>query len=72
MGRQSKSNRSECLLFGQKEGGMGMINIENLIGSKQIKIIYKIIDSDLECWNSIGNYWLEEYDNRLFSMSVFG
>lgn len=31
----------------KKEGGMGIINIENLIRSKQIKIIYIIIHSDL-------------------------
>jgi hypothetical protein len=42
-----------------KEGGMGMMNIENLIRSKKIKIIYKIIHSDLECWNYIGIYWLK-------------
>jgi hypothetical protein len=51
----------------EKEGGMGMINIEYLIRSKQIKIIYKIIHSDLECWNYISNYWLKKYDNRFGS-----
>ena len=59
-------DRNVCCLD-KTEGGMGMINIENLKRSKQIKIIYKIIDSDLECWNSIGNYWLEKYDNRFGS-----
>jgi hypothetical protein len=43
---------------------MGMINIEDLIRSKQITIIDKIIHSDLECWNSIGKYWLKKNDNR--------
>ena len=38
------------------------INTENLIRSKQIKIIYKIIRSDLKCWNCIGKYWLNKYD----------
>jgi hypothetical protein len=42
----------------KKECGMGMINIEDLIRSKAITIIYKIIHSDLECWNYIGKYWL--------------
>ena len=51
-------DRNVCCLD-TKEGGMGMINIENLIRSKQIKVIYKIIHSDLECWNSIGKYWLK-------------
>ena len=47
MGRQSQSNRSKCLLLGQKKkGGMGMINIDNLIRSKQIKIIDKISHSE--------------------------
>jgi hypothetical protein len=41
-------DRNVCCLD-TKEGGMGMINIENLIRSKQIKIIYRIIHSDLEC-----------------------
>jgi hypothetical protein len=51
-------DRNVCCLD-TKEGGMGMINIENLIRSKQVKIIYKIIHSDLECWNSIDKYWMK-------------
>jgi hypothetical protein len=51
----------------EKEGGMGIINIEYLIRSKQIKNIYRIIHSDLECWNYISNYWLKKYDNRFGS-----
>jgi hypothetical protein len=47
-------DRNVCCLD-TKDDGMGMINIENLIRSKQIKIIYKIIHSDLECWNYIQN-----------------
>jgi hypothetical protein len=59
-------DRNVCYLD-KKEGGMGMINIEYLIRSKQIKIIYKIIHSDLEYWNPIGKYWLTKYDNRFGS-----
>jgi hypothetical protein len=36
-------DRNVCCLD-KTEGGMGMINIENLKRSKQIKIIYKIIE----------------------------
>jgi hypothetical protein len=59
-------DRNVCCLD-KIEGGMGMINIEYLIRSKQIKIIYKIIHNDLECWNYIGKYWLKKYDNRFGS-----
>jgi hypothetical protein len=54
-------DRNVCCLD-TKEDGMGMINIENLTRSKQIKMIYKIFHSDLECWNSIGKYWLNKYN----------
>jgi hypothetical protein len=59
-------DRNVCCLD-KKEGGKGMPIIENYIRSKQIKIICKIIHSDLECWNSIGKYWLKKYDNRFGS-----
>ena len=52
-------DRNVCCLDKQ-ECGMGMINIEDLIRSKEITIIYKIIHNDLECWNSIGKYWLKK------------
>ena len=48
-----------------------MINIENLIRSKQIKIIYIIIHSDLECWNSIGKYWLKKFDDKFGSEYLY-
>ena len=54
-------DRNVCCLD-KEESGMGMINIENLTRSKQIKMIYKIFHSDLECWNSIGKYWLKKYN----------
>lgn len=44
-----------CCLDTQ-ESGIGMINTENLIMSKQIEIIYIIIHS----WNYIGKYWLKQ------------
>ena len=56
-------DRNVCCLD-KNEGGMGMINIENLTRSKQIK---RIINSDLECWNYIGKYRLKKYDNRFGS-----
>jgi hypothetical protein len=33
---------------------MGMINIDNFVKSKQIKFIYKIINSEMDSWNAIG------------------
>ena len=32
---------------------MGMINIDNFVKSKQIKLIYKIINSEMVSWNAI-------------------
>jgi hypothetical protein len=59
----NQTDRDVCCLD-KKERGMDMINIEDFIRSKEITIIYKIIHSDLEFWNSIGKYWLEKNDNR--------
>jgi hypothetical protein len=50
------------LLLNINEGGMGMINIDNFVKSKQIKFIYKIINSEMDSWNAIGKHWLQKYD----------
>ena len=39
-------------------GGVNMINLRHFIEAKQIKFIYKIINSKPEHWNMIGKYWL--------------
>ena len=49
---------------------MGMINIDNCVNSKQIKIIYKIINSEMDSWNAIGKHWLQKYDNK-FGVDFF-
>ena len=36
------------MLFGQTQGGMAMVNIENFIKNKQIKVIYKTNQINLE------------------------
>ena len=41
---------------------MEMINIDNFVKSKQIKFIYKIINSEMDSWNAIGKHWLQKYD----------
>ena len=52
------------------EGGMGMINIDNFVKSKQIQFIYKIINSEMDSWNAIGKHWLQKYDSK-FGVDYF-
>ena len=47
-----------------------MINIDNFVKSKQIKFIYKIINSEMDSWNAIGKHWLQKYDNK-FGVDFF-
>lgn len=56
-------DRNVCCID-KKECVMGMLNIADLIRSRKITNIHKIIHSDLECWNYIGKYWLNKNDNR--------
>jgi hypothetical protein len=49
---------------------MGMINIDNFVKSKQIKFIYKIINSEMDSWNAIGKHWLQKYDKQ-FGVDFF-
>ena len=53
--RDNKTNRIErnvCCLE-EEEGGLGLVNLEMIINTKQINTIYKIIHSSEETWNSI-------------------
>ena len=50
------------MLLKYNERGMGMINIDIFVKSKQIKYIYKIINSEMDSWNAIGKHWLQKYD----------
>jgi hypothetical protein len=34
-----------------------MINIQEFIDSKRIKLPYRILHEPLESWNAIGKYW---------------
>ena len=43
---------------------MGMINMDNFVKSKQIKCIYKMINSEMDSWTAIGKHWLQKDDNK--------
>ena len=55
------------MLLKYYERGMGMINIDNFVKSKQIKFIYKIINSEMDSWNAIGN---DVFDKILSSVEL--
>jgi hypothetical protein len=40
--------------LGVENGGMGMINMQEFIDSKRIKLLYRILHEPLESWNAIG------------------
>ena len=39
-----------------------MINIQEVIASKRIKLLYRIVHEPLESWNAIDKYWLRKLD----------
>lgn len=41
-----------------------MPNLRNVLMSKQIKSVYKIIKSEVAHWNMIGKKWLQKYDTE--------
>jgi hypothetical protein len=56
--------RNVCCL-NINEGGVGMINIDNIVKSKHIKFICRIINNEMDSWNGIiGKHWLQKYDNK--------
>jgi hypothetical protein len=67
--KPNQIERNVCCL-NIKEGGMGMINIDNFVKSKQIKCICKIINSEIDSWNAIDKQWLKKYDNT-FGVAFF-
>ena len=51
--------------------GVGMINIDNIVKSKHIKFICRIINNEMDSWNAIiGKHWLQKYDNK-FGVGCF-
>ena len=62
-------DRKVCCL-GVENGGMSMINIQEFIDSKRIKLLYQILHEPLESWNAIGKYWLRKLDIK-FSEKYF-
>ena len=43
-------------------GGVNMPNLRNILMSKQIKVIYNILESKYAHWNMIGKNWLRKFD----------
>ena len=56
------------------KGGMGMVNLNHFIKTKQVKCMHNIIHSELDKWNVIGKYWLTSMDSKFetdfFSVNV--
>ena len=47
--------------------GVGMINIDNIVKSKHIKFICRIVNNEMDSWNAIihvGKHWLQKYDSK--------
>jgi hypothetical protein len=62
LGGINQIDRKVCCL-GVENGGMGMINIQEFIDSKRIKLLYRILHEPLESWNAIGKYWLRKFSS---------
>ena len=62
-GKQQLVNR-QTMCLNLDSGGVNMINLRHFIEAKQIKFIYKIINSKPEHRNMIGKYWLGFLDKR--------
>ena len=45
-------------------GGVNMPNFRNILLSKQIKIVYNILESNYAHWNMIGKNWLQKFDEQ--------
>ena len=54
------SRNTMCL--NKELGGVNMPNLRNILISKQIKVIYNIIESTKAHWNMIGKNWLRKFD----------
>ena len=68
-GKTNQIKRNICCLPKEK-GGMGMVNIKNLIKEKRVKSMNKIITSDPDNWNAIGIFWLTSLDLK-FASDIF-
>ena len=42
-----------------------MINIQEFINGRRIKLLYRILHEPLESWNAIGQYWLRKLDIKI-------
>ena len=45
-------------------GGVNLTNLGNILISKQIKVVYNILESNYAHWNMIGKHWLQNFDEQ--------
>ena len=45
-------------------GGVNMPSLRNIQLSKQIKIVYNILESNYAHWNMVGKNWLQKFDEQ--------
>lgn len=62
-GKNDQIKRDVCVLS-HEEGGIGMINIDSFINAKHIKSMHKILNSEVDNWNTIGKWWLQKLDHK--------
>ena len=62
-GKVNQIERKVCC-NSKENGGMDMINLIELVESKQIKSIYKILHTKTESWNAIGKFYLTILDAK--------
>ena len=62
-GKQPLVSRNTMYLD-KDEGGVNMPNLRNILISKRVKLIYKILNADSENWNLIGKHWLRKFDHQ--------
>ena len=63
-GKVNQVKRDVCCLS-TDEGGIGMVNIDAYIESKQIKCMHKILNAENDKWNSIAKWWFSKYDQKI-------
>jgi hypothetical protein len=51
--------KKEVAILDNLHGGLGMIDLDSIVQSKQITLIYQIMHSETQRWNAIGQYWLQ-------------
>ena len=52
----------EAASLPKSKGGLGMLDVENCIKIKQIRLINEINESEPQQWNALAKYWLSNFD----------